>query len=389
MDSAQTYKAVPYFSHTWISWSGGSTYFSPNRQVSSPGMFGSLPTGVHQSSGTGPGHQREGWRTLLFRPQLHRAPLAATDERPHPGAPATMKVTNTGNGRQQVLPMGGANPPDYAMMDFFWMPVVEPYAISEPGSTAGKINMNYQMTPFRHIRRATGLFAAMKGEMIHSLPKADSDKYLSRPGGAPAGQSETWFRKESDGHYWHRSVDADATLALFDERFKCGYSFISPAQICEMYLLPKRAGNTDTRVPVIWSNTLSGNWSATAINSITRFWREHSPTAENLKERPYANLYAKLTTRSNTFQVYIRAQTLRKSRSSNVETFVPGVDGVVGEYRGSAVVERYLDLDALAQLPAAQRDYAQGSSATIMNENLRKPLDAFHRFRILSQKSFD
>ena len=37
----------------------GTTFFSPNRQVSSPVMFGSLPTGV--------AHQYP-WQTLLFRP---------------------------------------------------------------------------------------------------------------------------------------------------------------------------------------------------------------------------------------------------------------------------------------------------------------------------------
>lgn len=389
MDTAKTYKAVPYFSHTWISWTGGSTYFSPNRQVSSPGMLGSLPTGVHQGTGASPGEQREGWRTLLFRPQLHRTIPAGSDERPHLGAPASIKVTNPSGGKQQVLAMGGTFPPDYTFMDFFWMPVVEPYAISEPGSTSGKINMNYQMVPFRHIRRATGLYAAMKGEMIHSLPKADTDKYLSRPGSAPAGQNETWFRKESDGLYWHRSVDADATLALFDERFRCGFSFLSPSQICEMFLLPKRASNTDTAVPVVWANTLTANLSQTSANSISKFWRDHAPTADNLKEKPYANLYPKLTTRSNTFQVYVRTQVIRKSRSSDPAKYVDGADLVTGEYRGSAVIERYLDVDALAALPVSQRDYAQGSATIMMNENTRKPLDAYHRFRILSQKSFD
>ncbi len=36
---------------------------------------------------------------------------------------------------------------DYLLLDLFSMPVVEPYPISEPLSTAGRINMNYQIVP--------------------------------------------------------------------------------------------------------------------------------------------------------------------------------------------------------------------------------------------------
>ncbi len=40
------------------------------------------------------------------------------------------------------------------MMDLFNMPTVEPYAISEPFSTAGKVNMNYQILPYTYITPA-------------------------------------------------------------------------------------------------------------------------------------------------------------------------------------------------------------------------------------------
>ncbi len=42
------------------------------------------------------------------------------------------------------------------------MPVVEPYAISQPFTTAGKINLNYQIQPFTSITRATGIYSLMK-----------------------------------------------------------------------------------------------------------------------------------------------------------------------------------------------------------------------------------
>ena len=58
------------------------------------------------------------------------------------------------------------------MLDLFTMPVVEPYAISEPFSTAGKINMNYQIVPFTYIDRSTGVKAVLNSELIARVPKA-------------------------------------------------------------------------------------------------------------------------------------------------------------------------------------------------------------------------
>ncbi len=88
--------ALACYSNYWMQAPAGPTYFSPNRIMPSPGMFGSLPTGV--KSGTP-------WRTLLFRPQ-------------------------TGH-------FGATAPKDHLLMDLFWMPVVDPYAISARFSTAG------------------------------------------------------------------------------------------------------------------------------------------------------------------------------------------------------------------------------------------------------------
>ena len=50
-------------------------------------------------------------------------------------------------------------PKDELLADLFWMPVVEPWAISQPFATAGKINMNYQIMPFTYIKRQSGLYA--------------------------------------------------------------------------------------------------------------------------------------------------------------------------------------------------------------------------------------
>ncbi len=102
----------------------GETFFSPNRQIPSSGMLGSLSTGVKAGVP---------WKTLLFRPQAS-----------HPSYSTTI--------------------PDHLLTDLFWMPVVEPYAISEPFSTADKINMNYQIMPFGYIHWTTGMAAILRSE---------------------------------------------------------------------------------------------------------------------------------------------------------------------------------------------------------------------------------
>ena len=370
-------KLVPYFTDPWVSYSGGSTYFSPNRQVASPGMLGSLPTGVHDAGATPAGRKREAWRTLLFRPQTWSLNMG---QQVHIGAPRTLK----GYGPSGLV-IQGVDPPDHLFMDFFWMPVVEPYAISEPGSTAGKLNINFQIAPFRHITRSTGLHAAMKSEVLTAVAHSDANVYLTRPGGAPSNGSQAWFWQGIDTgtrgkKYWHRQIDAGATMKIFQERFNSGFAFISPAQICEMYLLPKKGGTQDTLVPEEWPDKISGLLRPTATDSILQFWEKHAITAENLKERPYTNLYPRLTTRSNTFQVYVRAQTIRKARSTDPTEFDSTKDTVSAEYRGSAVIERYLDLND----PALKNiDFASGAPGS------RPSLETYHRFRVLSQKRFN
>jgi uncharacterized protein (TIGR02600 family) len=276
------------------------------------------------------------------------------------------------------------DPPDYLFMDFFWMPVVEPYAISEPGSTGGKLNLNYQIAPFRHITRSTGLHAAFKGETHTAVAHADANIYLRRPGGAPAGGGQAWFWDETSStskgrKFWHRPIDADATLKLFQERFNSGFAFISPAQICEMYLLPKRMDPLDTLAPEKWPEKLSELLKTSGNGSILKFWEDHAITAENLKERPYTNLYPRLTTRSNTYQVHVRAQTIRKARSTSPEQFDVKKDSITSEYRGSVVLERYLDLTD-PQLKTV--DFATGVPGS-------KSLDPYHRIRVLNQKRFN
>ncbi|MEI9896337.1 MAG: hypothetical protein WDN28_21350 [Chthoniobacter sp.] len=61
-------------------------------------------------------------------------------------------------------------PRDLLLLDLFWMPVAQPYAISEPFSTAGKVNMNYDILPFRYIKRRTALNAVLADARVTAIP---------------------------------------------------------------------------------------------------------------------------------------------------------------------------------------------------------------------------
>lgn len=290
-----------YFSHL-IHNIGGTTRFSPNRQVPSPVMFGSLPTGVK----TG-----QPWRTLLFRPQDG-----------HFG--------------------GDEAPKDHLLLDLFWMPVVEPYAISDRFSTSGKININYQILPFTYIERSTGLHALLNSEKITAFPNSSVKEY--KKSGAP------------DDKY-RRGIDLDETLKQFANKFNSGSIFISASEICDMHIIP------------------SGQTAAEMKN----FWKVNALTGDNTREKIYATIYPRVTTRSNTFTVHFWAQALKKTSASKVGVWSENVDIVAGEYRGSTTLERFIDANN-PNIP----DYAKNSS----NISSMNTLDTFYKWRIISNKQF-
>jgi hypothetical protein len=111
------------------------------------------------------------------------------------------------------------------------------------------------------------------------------------------------------------------------------------------------------------------------------FWQNHRATGDNVRERPYSNLYARLTTRTNTFRVHVRAQVLKKARSTAPNEFDSTKDSVLSEYRGSTLIERYIDpTDTTNPIP----DYAASPNPL----NL-PPLDTFYQFRVLESKRFN
>lgn len=307
---------VGYFSEANQHRTTEKDFYSPNRMIPSPVVLGSLPTGVKAGVP---------WRTLLFRPQNG-----------HFGSSARF---------------GGSNPPDHLFLEFFWMPVVEPYAISEPFSTAGKVNMNYQIFPFTHIRRATGMHAILAGETITAIPTADAQAYKE----FPTAGNENAFWTTGQGKRWHYRVDIEKTLAQFEARFTQGKAFISPSEICDIHLIPDGAGVADA-------------------SGMEAFWSTRRLTGDNTRERPYASIYPRLTTRSNTFKVHYIAQTLKKARNGSPAK-VTDADKVSGEFRGSTLIERHLD-PTQTNLP----DFATNAAG--------RTLDHYHEFRVLRTQRF-
>ena len=303
------------------------TFTSPSRVIPSPVAFGSLPTGVKRN---------RHWETLLFRRQPG-----------HPNYPvdAGEFIKN----------------PDYLLLDLFWMPVVEPYAISEPFSTAGKINMNYQIVPFTYIDRSTGLYAVLKKEKVIGIPADDVGSYKSA---TTSDISETSFPSKIYRH----NVNIPATLTQFTQRFTNAdntdlYAFRTAAEICDIHIIPENAS----------VNTAS---KAALDNSMATYWTDHALTGDNSRERIYATVYPRLTTRSNTFTVHFRAQSLQKRAGSEPDVWEEGKDVIQGEYRGSTTIERYLDPNNPA-IP----DYAKEPDAT-------PSLDSLYRWRMRTHRQF-
>lgn len=301
----------PYFRPSNYRDVTSSTFFSPNRQIPSAVMFGSLPSGVKANTP---------WQTLQFRP----FPSG------HPGL---------------------ASPRDHLLLDLFHMPVVEPYAISEPLSTAGRINLNHRIEPFTFIRRDTGLRAVLSKERPLAVPVAVAASYKDN------GDPPT-LPVPADLRY---DIDLDATLAAIDERFAQGDLYRSAGEICDIPLVP--AGRTAAEMET--------------------FWRDHPLTGDNSRERPYATIYPRLTTKSNTFTVHHRSQTLARSAARAAGAplvFDPAAgDRITGEFRGSTLIERYVDPNE-PSLP----DFADPA---LFNDP-STDLDRYYRFRIIGSKKF-
>jgi uncharacterized protein (TIGR02600 family) len=291
------------------------TLFTPNREIPSAVMFGSLPTGVRAN---------RPWQTLLFRPE--------------PGHPGSKGYKGDGTAAAGM-------PPDHLFLDLFHMPVVEPYAISEPLSTAGRINMNSQIVPFTYINRDTGIRALLKSEKVISIRDTEGPKYKDVDA---TGQANIRL-----------DVNVDETLKGFARRFDAEKDiFRSASEICELPIVPVDAASNDD-----------------TFETMPAYWNTHRLTGDNSKERIYATLYPRLTTKSNTYTIHAKVQTLKKLPGSRPEIWTDGRDQVTGEFRGSQTIERFVDPNN-PSLP----DYANSPAST--------PISEFYRTRVITSQQF-
>jgi hypothetical protein len=121
-------------------------------------------------------------------------------------------------------------------------------------------------------------------------------------------------------------------------------------------------------------------------------WKQtYTLTGDNTRERPYADLYGRLTTRSNTYRIHYRVQILKKftGAGSNASIFVDPAekhptstpDGIASEVRGSYLVERYID-------PFDSRWGSEGF-VPLKGDGTGDTLTAAYRFRVLEEKVFN
>ncbi len=313
---------TPYFIGEAKGQIDSKAFFSPNRMIPGPGMFGSLPTHARRYLANATNPEKYAWRTLLFRRQPNHS---------------NSVTYNSSTGLPDAVP-------DHLLMDLFWMPSVEPYAISEPFATAGKINMNYQIQPFTYLKRTTAVIAVVQNEKIPAIPNAANATYKGSVTANPTAAS------------YRQNIDPETTLTQFDARFDeaktTGRIFLSATELCDMWLVPKGQQANDA--------------------SMQAFWANHKLTGDNLRERPYTNLIPRLTTKSNTYTVHFRVQRLKPfdptkwDETKNV---------ITAEYRGSTTIERFLDPNA------TYPDYASDPSA-------QPELDTFYRWRIVENRQF-
>ena len=345
----------------WLSL--GRSRFSPNLMVPSSGILGSLPVGFD------PAHPSitNAWRTLLFCP--------------NPNSP-----THSSQGQM---------PPDYMVMDLFRMPVVQPYPIGDALSTAGRVNLNYQITPFTYIHRDSALRGVLKSVNIVAVRDDDADVYKS----TSTGNFPSQFSMATNYYAYRFPVHLNQTLQQFDAKFATNGFFRSGAEICSMWLYPAVAPG-DTAVQQTNPATALVTDVSGSSTSISNWWYANPGTArkgmtsDNARERPYAGIYANVTTKSNVYQVHYRVQTLKQSTvlhsSGDYTTWKdPAATGltdkVVGELLGSAMIERFID-PTDPTIPDIAGSISSGGTNAVLSPT--NSLDPYYRYRVFNARLF-
>jgi uncharacterized protein (TIGR02600 family) len=351
--------------------------FAPWNQISSGIAFGSLPTGIYGRgsllTGTNDPTPRP-WQTLLFCPH----PASRTNS--WALAPEWLVTDITRRDH-----FGFAFPRDHLWLENFWMPAVEPAHLAGLFATEGKVNMNHQMIPFTWIHRSTALHGALHGVRITAIPTARTLN-LNTPASDPRYKDPNNFLLEELRY----SVDPDLTMVELDKRFNQGSDgnavlagdvYRSPSEICEVPLFPVKLPRQANEYPLTTPDPtnlaeLQDWWEGVNSGDLSDGMEA---TGDNTRERPYAQLYPRLCTRSNVFTVHYRVQIISTARSQGPNVFVEDADGrnIIAEQRGSATVERYLD-------PSNQ----QLNGIDFLTNGQGLALDDYYSYRVINRQTF-
>jgi hypothetical protein len=228
------------------------------------------------------------------------------------------------------------------------------------------------MVPFSYIERSTALRAALHSLRVTAIPNS-----FTRKNGV---MNELRYKGVDNDENLRYLVDRDETLKGFKAFFDTYTSgspdlgfFKSASQICERFFYPK--GQPYNHSTVTYT---SGD------SSIKAWWATCSVTGDNVREKPYSDLYSRITTKSNTYTVHYRVQSLRQrpytgaagGEAAYYKTWDESRDQVLSEYRGHTTIERFLD-------PQDERFY----KVTGYNPD-KDSLEKAYRFRVIYNKRF-
>jgi hypothetical protein len=177
----------------------------------------------------------------------------------------------------------------------------------------------------------------------------------------------------------------DNTLKQITDRMDKNKPFISTSEICDIPLIPKDlpTDSNGVSIPAHVSAGFSPTTSLSQFDSLlSSFWSQHLLTGDNSLERPYTHIYPRLTTRSNTYTVHVRVQTLPQSTRNNTFILKAAQNQPTGEFRGSFVIERYLDANSAG--------FVDSTGKAVPNPGADTTGLALgpYRFRVVSSRQF-
>ena len=209
------------------------------------------------------------------------------------------------------------------------------------------MNLNYQIVPFTYISRSTALQAVLASQRVAKVSKSLALTYKLY------GANNPNFRLPLNLSY------SDGTLRQFKEKFGKWEIYKSATEICDIFLVPE-----------------GSKWTSDAEALSEWYGDDFALVGDNTRERPYTYILPRVTTKSNVFTVYTRVQVLKNPLPADQQNqWIEGRGKIVGEYRGSTTLERFIDTsDSTLPDPAADSSISS--------------LDTFYKWRVLETAQF-